>query len=98
MGVNLRITSGPAIEKPGDSAALLTNLSPGDVLFIDEVHPAAPHGGRNSVSRHGGLRPGYYHREGADGGVLSSAAAAFHADRRHDPGGPASALFGTGSA
>ncbi len=38
MGVNLRVTSGPAIEKPGDLAALLTNLSPGDVLFIDEVH------------------------------------------------------------
>ena len=36
--VLLRITSGPAIEKPGDLAALLTNLSPGDVLFIDEVH------------------------------------------------------------
>lgn len=38
MGVNIRITSGPAIEKPGDLAALLTNLSPGDVLFIDEIH------------------------------------------------------------
>ena len=38
MNVNLRITSGPAIEKPGDLAALLTNLNPGDVLFIDEVH------------------------------------------------------------
>ena len=38
LGVNLRITSGPAIEKPGDLAALLTNLNPGDVLFIDEVH------------------------------------------------------------
>ena len=38
LGVNLRITSGPAIEKPGDLAALLTNLSPGDVLFIDEIH------------------------------------------------------------
>ncbi len=38
LGVNLRITSGPAIEKPGDLAALLTNLGPGDVLFIDEVH------------------------------------------------------------
>ncbi len=38
LGVDLRITSGPAIEKPGDLAALLTNLSPGDVLFIDEVH------------------------------------------------------------
>ena len=38
MGVNLRVTSGPAIEKQGDLAALLTNLSPGDVLFIDEIH------------------------------------------------------------
>ena len=38
MGVNLRITSGPAIEKPGDLASLITNLPPGDVLFIDEIH------------------------------------------------------------
>ena len=38
LGVNLRITSGPAIERPGDLAAILTNLNPGDVLFIDEVH------------------------------------------------------------
>lgn len=38
LGVNIRITSGPAIEKPGDLAALLTNLNPGDVLFIDEIH------------------------------------------------------------
>ncbi len=38
MGVGIRITSGPAIEKPGDLVALLTNLSPGDVLFIDEIH------------------------------------------------------------
>ena len=38
MGVNIRITSGPAIEKPGDLAALLTNLNAGDILFIDEIH------------------------------------------------------------
>ena len=38
MGVNIRITSGPAIEKQGDLAALLTNLAPGDILFIDEIH------------------------------------------------------------
>ena len=38
MGVNLRITTGPAIERAGDLAAILTNLSPGDVLFIDEIH------------------------------------------------------------
>ncbi len=38
MGVNIRITSGPAIEKQGDLAAILTNLNEGDVLFIDEIH------------------------------------------------------------
>ncbi len=38
MGVNIRITSGPAIEKQGDLAALLTNLAPNDILFIDEIH------------------------------------------------------------
>ena len=38
MGVQIRITSGPAIEKAGDLAALLTNLNPGDILFIDEIH------------------------------------------------------------
>ena len=38
LNVNIRITSGPAIERPGDLAALLTNLSAGDVLFIDEIH------------------------------------------------------------
>ncbi|WP_353097005.1 Holliday junction branch migration DNA helicase RuvB [Tissierella praeacuta] len=38
MGVNIRVTSGPAIERPGDLASILTNLSEGDVLFIDEIH------------------------------------------------------------
>ena len=38
LGVDFRITSGPALERPGDLAALLTNLDPGDVLFIDEIH------------------------------------------------------------
>lgn len=38
MGVNIKITSGPAIEKPGDMAAILNNLQEGDVLFIDEIH------------------------------------------------------------
>ena len=38
MGVSIRVTSGPAIEKAGDLAALLTNLNPGDILFIDEIH------------------------------------------------------------
>ena len=38
MGAGIRVTSGPASEKPGDLAALLTNLNPGDILFIDEIH------------------------------------------------------------
>ncbi len=38
MGVNIKVTSGPAIERPGDLAALLTNLRAGDILFVDEVH------------------------------------------------------------
>ena len=42
MGVNLRQTSGPVLERPGDIAALLTNLEPNDVLFIDEIHRLSP--------------------------------------------------------
>ncbi|MET0027002.1 MAG: Holliday junction branch migration DNA helicase RuvB [Candidatus Thiodiazotropha sp.] len=42
MGVNLRQTSGPVLEKPGDLAALLTNLEPHDVLFVDEIHRLSP--------------------------------------------------------
>lgn len=43
MGVHVKTTSGPAIERPGDLAALLTTLEPGDVLFIDEIHRLARH-------------------------------------------------------
>jgi Holliday junction DNA helicase RuvB len=42
MGVNLRQTSGPVLERPGDLAALLTNLQPNDVLFVDEIHRLSP--------------------------------------------------------
>src|SRR3546814_16736166 len=42
LGVSLRVTSGPVIEKAGDLAALLTNLQPHDVLFIDEIHRLSP--------------------------------------------------------
>ena len=42
MGVNVRCTSGPVIDKPGDLAGLLTNLEPNDVLFIDEIHRLSP--------------------------------------------------------
>jgi len=42
MGVNIRTTSGPVLDKPGDLAGLLTNLEPNDVLFIDEIHRLSP--------------------------------------------------------
>jgi len=42
LGVNLRLTSGPVLDKPGDLAGLLTNLEPNDVLFIDEIHRLSP--------------------------------------------------------
>jgi Holliday junction DNA helicase RuvB len=42
MGVNLRQTSGPVLERPGDLAAILTNLEPKDVLFVDEIHRLSP--------------------------------------------------------
>ncbi|MGL4344292.1 MAG: Holliday junction branch migration DNA helicase RuvB [Cellulosilyticaceae bacterium] len=43
MGVQMKVTSGPAIEKPGDIAAILNNLQPGDILFIDEIHRMPKH-------------------------------------------------------
>ena len=43
MGVDIKTTSGPVLEKAGDLAALMTNLEPGDVLFIDEIHRLSPH-------------------------------------------------------
>src|SRR6202007_2434379 len=42
LGVNLKVTSGPVLDKPGDLAGLLTNLEPYDVLFIDEIHRLSP--------------------------------------------------------
>jgi Holliday junction DNA helicase RuvB len=57
MGVSVRITSGPAIERPGDLAAILTNLQQDDVLFIDEIHRLA-RAVEEILPGHGGLRPG----------------------------------------
>ncbi|MEQ9562442.1 MAG: AAA family ATPase, partial [Woeseiaceae bacterium] len=42
MGVNMRQTAGPVLERPGDLAAILTNLEPNDVLFVDEIHRLSP--------------------------------------------------------
>ncbi|SUH15237.1 Holliday junction DNA helicase [Salmonella enterica subsp. enterica] len=60
MGVNLRTTSGPVLEKAGDLAAMLTNLEPHDVLFIDEIHRLSPVVGRGTLSGDGRLPVGYY--------------------------------------
>jgi len=54
MGVKIRITSGPVLDKPGDLAGLLTNLEEGDVLFIDEIHRLNPWW-RNTLLRDGRL-------------------------------------------
>ena len=53
MGVNLKVTSGPAIEKPGEMAAILNNLQEGDVLFVDEYPQVEPPGGGSPVSGDG---------------------------------------------
>ncbi len=70
LGVGFRMTSGPVLAKAGDLAAILTNLEPNDVLFIDEIHRLSPGGGRGAVSRDGGFRAGSGDRRragGADG-------------------------------
>jgi len=53
MGVNLRQTAGPVLERPGDLAAILTNLEPNDVLFIDEIHRLRPWSRRSSTRARG---------------------------------------------
>ena len=60
MGVNLRQTSGPVLEKAGDLAALLTNLEEGDVLFIDEIHRLSPVVEEILYPANGRLSAGYY--------------------------------------
>ncbi len=75
MNVNVRITSGPAIEKPGDLAALLTNLNEGDVLFYRRDSPSFSQRRRNFVSCNGRLCTGYYYRKRSNGSFLSFASA-----------------------
>ena len=57
MGVNIKVTSGPAIEKPGEMAAILNNLQEGDVLFVEQT------GRRGFISCNGGFRDRYYDRK-----------------------------------
>jgi hypothetical protein len=72
MNVNIKITSGPAIERQGDLAAILTNLRSGDVLFIDEVHRLG-----KSIE---GFRTGYRHRQRSFGALYPLEFTAFHGD------------------
>ena len=84
LGVNFRITSGPAIERPGDLAALLTNLEAHDVLFIDEIHRLS------AVWRKSCIRPledfslDILSREGTGDTVLPSGSSAVYTDRRNN--------------
>ena len=67
MGARLRITSGPALERAGDLAAILTNLDDGDVLFIDEIHRLPRVGRGGALSRDGGLPARHRDRQGPVG-------------------------------
>ena len=83
LGVNLRQTSGPVLEKPKDLAALLTNLETNDVLFIDEIHRLTPGGRGNPLPRAGGLPDRHHDRRGPGGAQHQARPAALHAGRRH---------------
>ena len=72
LGVNLRQTSGPVLEKPKDLAAILTNLERNDVLFIDEIHRLSPGGRGNPLSGAGGLPDRHHDRRGPGGAHRSS--------------------------
>jgi Holliday junction DNA helicase RuvB len=72
MGVNIRHTSGPVLERAGDLAALLTNLEPNDVLFIDEIHRLSP------VVEEILLSDRHHDRRGAGGAFGEARSAAVH--------------------
>ena len=83
LGVNLRQTSGPVLEKPKDLAALLTNLERNDVLFIDEIHRLSPGGRGNPLPGAGGLPDRHHDRRGPGRAQHQARPAAVHAGRRH---------------
>ena len=85
MGVGLRITSGPALVRAGDLAALLTDLQHGDVLVHRRDPPSAPPRRGGPVPRHGGLPARHPHRQGPDGAFDPSRPAPVHPGGRHHP-------------
>ena len=89
LGVNLRQTSGPVLERPGDLAALLTNLQPRDVLFIDEIHRLSPVVEEVLYPGDGGFPARHHDRRRSGGAFHQAGAAAVHAGRRDHARGPA---------
>ena len=87
MGAPLRTTAGPVLERAGDLAAILTNLEPGDVLFIDEIHRLGPTVEEILYPGPRGLPARSRHRPGAGGAHRQDRAAALHPGRRDDPRG-----------
>ena len=85
LGVSIRTTSGPIIEKRGDLAAILTNLKPSDVLFIDEIHRLHPAIEEILYPAMEDLLHRHHDRRRPRRPQHPHAAAAFHAHRGHDP-------------
>ena len=85
LGVGFRATSGPVIARPGDLAAILTNLEPRDVLFIDEIHRLVAGGRGDPLSGDGGRQARPDHRRGAGGALDPHRPAAVHPGRRDHP-------------
>ena len=86
LEVNLRTTSGPVLERPGDLAAILTNLEPRDVLFVDEIHRLSPVVEEVLYPGFGGFSPGYHDRGGTGSPLDQVGIATIYAGGRHDPG------------
>ena len=85
MGVNLRQTSGPVLERPGDLAAILTNLEANDVLFIDEIHRLSPVVEEILVSGAGRLPDRHHDRRRPGRPLRETRFATVYIGRRHHP-------------
>ena len=91
MGVQLRVSSGPVLEKPGDLVGLLTGLAPGDMLFIDEIHRLQAGAGGIPLPGDGRLPGGRADQRRPQRADDPDDARALHADRRDDALRPADA-------
>ena len=87
MGVNIKITSGPAIEKPGEMAAILNGLKENDILFVDEIHRLNKQVEEVLYPAMEDFAIDILIGKGAGGQVDPARAPALYTDRRHDQGG-----------